>query len=120
MDPLREQLDRAGCSIAADGTVVLYHATNPSGAVGILRERVLRTSDGLHVFVSTSPAIVSVLSDAEVIVPVRVLIDDLGESNDDLEHDDPTLQRVDYTLLADEVGMYRPKSVGRYAFDHST
>jgi hypothetical protein len=109
MDPLREKLDRAGCSIAPDGTVVLYHATSPSGAEGILGERALRTNDGLHVFVSTSPAIASVLPDAKVIVAVRVPIDDLGEWNDDLEHDDPMLQRVDYALPVRRRGKLPPE-----------
>ena len=117
-DPLHEQLDRAGCPVRSDGTALLYHATSTDAAALILNEQVLRAAPGTHqVFLSTSPAIASVLDGAEVVVAVRIPIDVLAAHRDWLDHDDEVVRRVDYAVSVDDDGAFRPAAIGRRAYD---
>lgn len=117
-DPLRVQLDVAGSPVASDDSVLLYHATSPAAAASILAERRIRPAEGeRHIYVSTSPAVVSDLLDSEVVIPLRVRIDDLAEWRDLLDHDDPLLARVEYAVSVDQGGTYTPKAIGRRAYD---
>jgi hypothetical protein len=114
-DPLRQLLRSAGAPVRADGTVLVYHATTTCGARQILGGGVLKARAGeTLVFVSTGPGIVAVLDGAEVVVPVRVELEELREQRNWLDHGDESLRRVD---LAIESAEYEPIAVGRAAYD---
>jgi len=103
---------------ADDDSVVLFHAASLDGARFLLTEQILAARDSRDgVYVSTSPAILSLKGQWEVIVPVRVSIEDLELSADERENVDPEIRRADFRLKIDEDGHYRPLGVGRAAYD---
>jgi hypothetical protein len=106
-------LARFGIEIGADSGVPLLHAANADKAWEIMQTGLLRSRTGdPHVYVATSPEIASDLG-RDLLVPVRVKVDDLRVSRKfPPELDRPAL-RFEFALDGPE---YRPLTVGRRAF----
>lgn len=103
-----------------DDAVALYHATSLAGAKRIIDSGVLKAAPAelgavkgpATVYVSTSPAIIAVHG-GEVIVPIRVRIEDLaGEARWPHCDEDP-VERIDFSITESPYG---PLAVGREAF----
>ena len=118
-DEVREALNSTGRNVRAeDDSVLLYHAASVEGAQFVLRTGTLATHESTDgVYVSTSPAIVSLRGDWQVIVAVRVVVPDLELSADERQNDDAEIRRVDFRMRVDEGGIYEPLAVGRAAYD---
>jgi hypothetical protein len=108
-------LNAAGLAVGGDGGVALLHATSADGAVAIIESGLLIPAPGQsEVFVATAPSIAADLS-CDVIVPVRVLVDDLRVSRRwPPEEEDPSLVRWEFSVAAQ--GQYVPLAVGHRAF----
>lgn len=118
-DEVREALNSTGRNVRAeDDSVLLYHASSLEGAQLVLDTRTLATRESTDgVYVSTSPAIVSLRGDWQVVLPVRVVVPDLELSADERENEDAEIRRVDFRIRVDEDGNYEPLAVGRAAYD---
>lgn len=103
-----------------DGAAALYHATSLAGAKRIIDSGVLEaapadpgTVEGLAaVYLSTSPAIIAVHG-GQVIVPIRVRVEDLVGATRWPPCADEPVERIDFAITESP---YRPLAVGHDAF----
>jgi hypothetical protein len=109
-------LNAAGLMPGGDGGVPLLHATSAGGALAILESGLLiPTPDETEVYAATAPSIAADLS-CDVIVPVRVRVDDLRLSQRwPPEDEDPSLVRWEFSMAAIN-GRYEPLAVGHRAY----
>jgi hypothetical protein len=117
LDPsIAGPLNAAGLMPGGDGGVPLLHATSADGAVAIIGSGVLIPAAGeLEVYAATAPSIAADLS-CDVIVPVRIRVDDLRVSRRwPPEDEDPSLVRWEFSMAAPE-GQYAPLAVGHRAY----
>lgn len=117
LDPtIAGPLNAAGLMPGGDGGVPLLHATSAYAAVAIIESGLLIPAPGeSEVYAATAPSIAADLS-CDVIVPVRIRVDDLGVSQRWAPGDeDPSLVRWEFSMAAAE-GPYAPLAVGHRAY----
>jgi hypothetical protein len=117
LDPeIAGPLNAAGLMPGGDGGVPLLHATSADGAIGIIRSGLLIPAPKeTEVYAATAPSIAADLS-LDVIVPVRILVDDLTVSRRWApEEEDPSVVRWEFSMPTTE-GKYKPLAVGHRAY----
>ena len=109
-------LNAAGLMPGGDSGVPLLHATSADAAVAIIESGVLIPTPGeAEVYAATAPSIAADLS-CDVIVPVRIRVDDLRVSRRwPPEDEDPSLVRWEFSMATAE-GPYVPLAVGHRAY----
>lgn len=107
-------LAAAGLEVGGDGGVALLHATSAEGAGAIIGTGRLLAAEGeTHVYVATHPSIAADLG-GDVLVPVRIAVDDLlVHRRWPIEPDLPLL-RWEFAIDGPEV---TPLAVGCRAYD---
>jgi hypothetical protein len=108
-------LNAAGLMPGGDGAVPLLHVTSADCAVGIIQSGGADLGAGrVEVYAAAAPLIAADLS-LDVIVPVRVHVDDLRLSRRWApQEEDPSLVRWEFSMVAKD-GRYQPLAVGHRA-----
>jgi hypothetical protein len=117
---LRERLKQADAEVGIDDAVALYHATSLADAKRIVDSGVLEATPAdpgavegpATVYLSTSPAIIAVHG-GQVIVPIRVRVQDLAGETRWPPHPDEPVERIDFSITESP---YRPLAIGQEAF----
>jgi hypothetical protein len=100
--------------VGKDGGVPLLHATSTAGAWAIVSSgRLIGREGEREVYVATGPEIAAVLA-GDVLVPVRVAVDDLRFHRRWPIECDERLERYEFSIEGPE---YQPLAVGYRAFD---